>query len=148
MEDHMIRVATGGDGVVRTRDAQLPKRARRQATAQETTVYHAMPHGLHDGIRRPIVADLYINTARVHAVKRAAFRDVIVVRRSGSMLHKGWIRTWPRWMSSAGRPAAFHRSSPMPKGGGAIAHLGFCREDADPLRLALHADAVVRSLPG
>jgi hypothetical protein len=38
----------------------------------DVTVYHGMPHGLCDGLRRPITADLYVDTSRVHEVKRRA----------------------------------------------------------------------------
>ena len=38
----------------------------------DVTVYHAMPHGLCDGLRRPVEADCYINTNSVHEKKREA----------------------------------------------------------------------------
>ena len=38
----------------------------------DVTVYHAMPHGLCDGLRRPIEPDLFIDTTSVHATKRQA----------------------------------------------------------------------------
>ncbi len=36
------------------------------------TVYHAMPHGLCDGLRRPVVPDLFVDTTAVQPVKRQA----------------------------------------------------------------------------
>jgi N-acetylglucosamine malate deacetylase 1 len=44
----------------------------RDAVDSDVTVYHAMPHSLHDPLRRPILPDLFVNTASVHAVKRDA----------------------------------------------------------------------------
>ena len=38
----------------------------------DVTVYHAMPHGLCDGLRRPVEPDLFIDTTAVQAVKRQA----------------------------------------------------------------------------
>lgn len=38
----------------------------------DVTLYHAMPHGLCDGLRRPVEADCYIDTSSVHATKREA----------------------------------------------------------------------------
>lgn len=38
----------------------------------DVTVYHAMPHGLCDGLRRPVEADCYIDTSPVHDTKREA----------------------------------------------------------------------------
>jgi len=40
--------------------------------ADDVTVYHAMPHGLCDGLRRPVAPDLFIDTTSVHATKRRA----------------------------------------------------------------------------
>ena len=38
----------------------------------DVAVYHAMPHGLCDGLRRPVVPELFIDTTSVQAVKRRA----------------------------------------------------------------------------
>lgn len=38
----------------------------------DVTVYHAMPHGLCDGLRRPIAPDLFVDTTPVQAIKRRA----------------------------------------------------------------------------
>lgn len=38
----------------------------------DVALYHAMPHGLCDGLRRPVEADCYIDTSSVHATKRKA----------------------------------------------------------------------------
>jgi len=38
----------------------------------DVTVYHALPHGLADGLRRPVVPDLFVNTSAVQAIKRQA----------------------------------------------------------------------------
>src|SRR5215471_14617414 len=44
-----------------------------QATAEyDVTVYHAMPHGLRDQLRRRIIAGAYVNTASVHKTKHQA----------------------------------------------------------------------------
>jgi N-acetylglucosamine malate deacetylase 1 len=38
----------------------------------DVTVYHAMPHGLRDPLRREVIAGSYVDTASVHAIKRQA----------------------------------------------------------------------------
>ncbi|MCB1229629.1 MAG: PIG-L family deacetylase [Verrucomicrobiae bacterium] len=38
----------------------------------EVTVYHAMPHGLRDGLRRKVEAGAWVDTTPVHEVKREA----------------------------------------------------------------------------
>jgi len=38
----------------------------------EVTVYHAMPHGLRDPLRRRIIPELFVDTTAVHGTKRRA----------------------------------------------------------------------------
>src|SRR5438552_1425026 len=47
----------------------IPSRA---AVAGEVTVYHAMPHGLRDGLRRRVIPGAFIDTTSVQAIKRRA----------------------------------------------------------------------------
>src|SRR5881397_639291 len=42
---------------------------RQRAIEGDVTIYHAMPHGLRDGLRQPILPDCFIDTASVHATK-------------------------------------------------------------------------------
>ena len=35
-------------------------------------VYHAMPHGLVDPLRQPVIPEMFVDTESVHATKRAA----------------------------------------------------------------------------
>ena len=43
-----------------------------EPSAGDVTVYHAMPHGLRDGLRRPVSPDLFVDTTAVQATKRRA----------------------------------------------------------------------------
>lgn len=132
MEDHMIasRLAVtaafchGGPNIVTDPPTE--------SFAEDVTIYHAMPHGLRDGMRRRVEAGGYVNTSSVHEVKRRALaahasqKDWLDVsqgmdsylqsmdetslelgRRSGKFLHaEGWRRHL---------------------------HLGFSASDIDPL---------------
>ena len=40
--------------------------------ADDVTVYHAMPHGLQDGLRQRVTAGAFVNTSAVQATKHAA----------------------------------------------------------------------------
>ncbi len=44
----------------------------RRAVEGEVTVYHAMPYGLRDGMRRRIVPEAFVDTGSVHKTKHAA----------------------------------------------------------------------------
>lgn len=65
MEDHMnaCRVALGGAFIRGMPNYEsVPPRS---AIETDVTIYHAMPHGLTDGLRNPIVPDLYVDVSSV-----------------------------------------------------------------------------------
>lgn len=47
----------------------------RPAYHDDVTVYHCMPHGLQDGLRRPIMPASFVNTTSVQKTKRAALAE-------------------------------------------------------------------------
>jgi LmbE family N-acetylglucosaminyl deacetylase len=55
----------------------------RTAINRDVTVYHAMPHGLCDGLRRRIIPDAFVNTTAMHAIKREAL--------AAHQSQKGWL---------------------------------------------------------
>ena len=72
MEDHMITArlavsATFARGVPNYRS--IPAR---KPTLEPCVVYHAMPHGQCTPLRVPVLPEIFIDTASVHATKRAA----------------------------------------------------------------------------
>jgi LmbE family N-acetylglucosaminyl deacetylase len=44
----------------------------RKPIADEVTLYHAMPHGLRDSLREPIIPEIFVNTESVQKLKRQA----------------------------------------------------------------------------
>lgn len=110
----------------------------RPATDQEVTVYHAMPHGLRDGLRQLIVPDFFVDTTEVHPTKRAAL--------ACHASQKEWLDV------SQGMDSYLQAMDDMSRAVGAMSggfehaegwrrhsHLGFCAEGADPLTEALGA---------
>src|SRR3954470_13754212 len=72
MEDHMN---TGRLAVTAAFVRGMPNykvQPARRHVAGEVAVYHATPHGLCDGLRRPFEPHLYVDTSAVHARKREA----------------------------------------------------------------------------
>ncbi len=47
----------------------------RAAYSGNVTVYHCLPHGLRDGLRRRVQPEAYVNTTSVQAAKRAALAE-------------------------------------------------------------------------
>jgi LmbE family N-acetylglucosaminyl deacetylase len=142
MEDHMnaCRVAVTAAFVRGMPNYfSLP---RRPATLQPVTVYHALPHGLRDGLRRRIVPGAFVDVTAVRERKRAA----LAAHRS----QKAWLDA-TQGMDSyldamddmAREVGRMSRRFAWAEGWRRHSHLGFCPEKADPLREALGAHYLV-----
>lgn len=105
----------------------------RGATAHEVTVYHAMPHGLRDGMRRRVMPGAFVNTASVHGRKR----DSLAAHAS----QKAWLdqtqgmdsylKVLDDMSLEVGKMSGQFRHA---EGWRRHSHLGFCAEESDPLR--------------
>jgi LmbE family N-acetylglucosaminyl deacetylase len=113
----------------------------RQAVSGDVTVYHAMPHGLCDQLRRKMRAGLYVNTASVQETKRAALS-----------LHK----SQNHWLSAsqgggvhdildeaAREVGKLSGCFELAEGWRRHSHTGFSTREVDPLREALGELCVV-----
>ncbi len=109
---------------------------RRPATGDPVTVYHALPHGLRDGLRRRVHAGLYVDTAGVHARKRAALACHASQKewldRSQGM--DSYLATMDGFSAEVGR---LSRRFAHAEGWRRHSHLGFSPDDDDPLMAAL-----------
>jgi LmbE family N-acetylglucosaminyl deacetylase len=102
----------------------------------EVTLYHAMPHGLQDPLRRRIIPGAFVNTASVHAAKRQAL--------AAHQSQKQWLDVSQGLDSYL--QAMEEISLAVAKMSGRFAHaegwrrhlhFGFCGPETDPLRDAL-----------
>ena len=111
--------------------------------AGDVAVYHAMPHGLCDGLRRPVVPDLFVDTTAMQAVKRQAL--------AAHASQKEWLDATQGMDSylDAGDAAAravgrmsgrFHYA----EGWRRRLHLGLSATDDDPLAATLPSQVVSR----
>lgn len=111
--------------------------------AGDVAVYHAMPHGLCDGLRRPVVPDLFVDTTAMQAVKRQAL--------AAHASQKEWLDATQGMDSylDAGDAAAravgrmsgrFHYA----EGWRRHLHLGLSATDDDPLAATLPSQVVSR----
>ncbi len=110
----------------------------------ETTVYHSMPHGLRDSLRRRIIPGAFVNTTSVHAAKHKALAQ-----------HK----SQQHWLdSSQGMSCYLLAMEDMSRQVGRMSkkfkhaegwrrhlHLGFCAPEADPLADAMGANYLVNA---
>lgn len=107
-----------------------------KAWSGDTTIYHAMPHGLSDGLRRRIIPGAFVNTSSVQKQKLTA----LACHES----QHGWLQ------ASQGMNSYLHEMEVMAREVGKMSrrfkvaegwrrhsHMGFSAPGADPLREAL-----------
>jgi LmbE family N-acetylglucosaminyl deacetylase len=102
----------------------------------DVTVYHAMPHGLRDGLRRRIVPELFVETTSVHATKRQALachqsqKEWLDV----SQGMDSYLKAMDKLSLTVGK---LSRRFKHAEGWRRHSYLGFCSEADDPLRRAI-----------
>ncbi len=110
----------------------------------EVTVYHAMPHGLRDPLRRRVIPGAFVNTTRVQGLKTTALAQ----HRSQqtwldtSQKMNEYLRTMEGFAREVGRMSGQYQFA---EGWRRRLHYGFCAEDADPLRDALGRDYLINA---
>jgi LmbE family N-acetylglucosaminyl deacetylase len=114
----------------------------RPAVGGAVTVYHAMPHGLRDALRRRVIPGAYVNTAAVQARKRAALAEHRSQQNwlAESQRLNAYLTTMESFALEVGKLSGRFRWA---EGWRRRLHYGFCGEDADPLREALGGDYLV-----
>ncbi len=114
----------------------------RKPAAGDVTLYHAMPHGLRDPLRRRIDPGAFVNTALVQDLKRKA----LAAHRSQqewlgvSQEMNEYVRTMEGFARELGRMS---RRFKFAEGWRRHLHYGFCAENADPLASALGRDYLI-----
>ncbi len=113
-----------------------------RAAAGDVTVYHAMPHGLRDPLRRRIIPGLFVNTTAVQGIKREAL--------SRHRSQQEWLDVSQQMnryilaMKTFGREVGrMSRRFRFAEGWRRHLHYGFCAPDADPLAEALGRASLV-----
>ena len=108
----------------------------RRPTSQDVTIYHAMPHGLRDPLRRKVVPGLFVDTTRVHALKQRALgahrTQAGFLADTQSM--GSYLRVMEDMSAEVGRQSGRFRHA---EGWRRHLHYGYCAADADPLAGAL-----------
>lgn len=114
----------------------------RRPVGNEVTVYHAMPHGLRDPLRRRVIPGAFVNTAEVHALKRQALAahasQKLWLDKTQGM--DSYLRVSDAMSLEVGR---LSRRFQHAEGWRRHLHYGFCAAEADPLRAALGRNYLV-----
>jgi LmbE family N-acetylglucosaminyl deacetylase len=117
---------------------------RRGAIDGEAAIYHCMPHGLRDGLRRRVTPGCFVNTSTVLSIKR----DALAQHRS----QKEWLdasqglNSYLDTMESLSREVGrMSRRFTQAEGWRRHLHLGFSVADWDPLGEALGKDCLINA---
>ena len=136
MEDHMNTSRLAVTAAFARGMPNFKTNPRRRHFEEPVTVYHAMPHGLKDGLRRSIVPESFANTASVHAAKMKALachrsqREWLDV----SQGMDSYLKAMDEMSRTVGRMSGKFQHA---EGWRRHSHLGLGVEDSDPLRQAL-----------
>ena len=136
MEDHTETCRLAVSAAFARGVPNFVSRPRRAAWMGDTTLYHAMPHGLADGLRRRIVPGAFVDTTTVQEKKLAALACHTSQHGwlQASQGMNSYLRDMERMAREMGRRSRCFRFA---EGWRRHSHPGFCSPDADPLRAAL-----------
>jgi N-acetylglucosamine malate deacetylase 1 len=142
MEDHMFASRLAVTAAFNHGIPNFHSDPPREAYTHDVTVYHAMPHGLCDPLRRRVRAGAYVNTTPVHATKRLAL--------AAHESQKHWLDvsqgmdSYLISMDEASRAVGLLSGRfEHAEGWRRHLHLGFSAADTDPLKDALHDDCII-----
>ena len=108
----------------------------RPAGEYDVTVYHAMPHGLCDSLRRRVIPGAFVNTTSVHKTKHEALtahksqQDWLDISQGLS----SFLLAMEDMSLELGRMSKQYKHA---EGWRRHLHFGFCKAEADPLHEAL-----------
>jgi LmbE family N-acetylglucosaminyl deacetylase len=99
----------------------------------DTVLYHAMPHGLHDGLRRRIVPGQYVDIGAVLPTKREMLSQHHS-QRDWLNVSQGMDSYLMEMEIMAGQVGAMSKHFTYAEGWRRHSHLGFASHQADPLQ--------------
>jgi LmbE family N-acetylglucosaminyl deacetylase len=136
MEDHMTTCRLSVTATFARGMPNFKTTPPRAITEHEVTIYHGMPYGLRDGLRRRIISGAYVNTTSVHKVKQKA----LAAHRSQqnwlqvSQGLNSYLQTMEEMSLEVGRMSKRFQHA---EGWRRHLHFGFCQPQANPLKDAL-----------
>jgi LmbE family N-acetylglucosaminyl deacetylase len=136
MEDHTNACRLAVSAAFSRGIPNFVTRPRVPAWQGETTIYHAMPHGLCDQLRRRIVPGAFVDTTSVQTRKLEAL--ACHESQHGWLQASQGMNSYLRDMEETARTLGrLSRRFRFAEGWRRHSHMGFCAPDADPLRDAL-----------
>ncbi|HZR18884.1 MAG TPA: PIG-L family deacetylase [Verrucomicrobiae bacterium] len=139
MEDHTNTCRLVVTAAFATPMPNFQTRPRRAAIDGDVAVYHCMPHGLRDPLRRRVMPGIFVNTGSVHETKLHALARHQSQQQwlEVSQGLNSYLQTMSDMSIQLGRLSKRFKHA---EGWRRHLHLGFSRADIDPLRHALGKD--------
>lgn len=144
MEDHMNTCRLAVSAAFTRGMPNFKTKPATTVSNQDVTVYHAMPHGLCDALRRRIVPGAFVNTASVQRTKLEAL--------AAHKSQQGWLdvsqglnsylKTMEEMSLKVGRMSEKFKHA---EGWRRHLHFGFSSAEMDPLREVLGKNYLVNS---
>ena len=136
MEDHTNTCRLAVTAAFSRGMRNFKTRPARAAIFEDVTVYHAMPHGLRDGLRRRVIPGAFVNTSGLHAQKREALAAHMSQKEwlDASQGLDSYLQTMDDLSLAVGKMSRVFEHA---EGWCRHLHLGFSAADVDPLRDAL-----------
>lgn len=142
MEDHMTVARLAVTAAFARAAPNFVTVPRSDVYGSDVTIYHAMPYGLRDGLRKRIIPGAFVNTSNVYDVKVAALEAHQSQQRwlNASQGLNSYVQSMAGMSREVGRMSRRFRHA---EGWRRHLHLGFSRTAIDPLKEALGEDYVV-----
>ena len=142
MEDHMNTCRLAVTAAFSRGMPNFSTTPPRRAIEADVTIYHAMPHGLRDGLRRRIIPGAFVNTTSVHAAKREALAAHASQKAwlDASQGMDSYLLAMDKMSHAVGKMS---RRFPHAEGWRRHLHLGFSATDVDPLNETLDKDYLI-----
>ncbi len=143
MEDHSNVCRITVSAVFARGMRNFPSDPPRATTIQDVTLYHALPYGLTDPLRRPIEPDFYVDVSE--KVENKAEMLARHVSQKQWLDHSqgldSFVNTMKTMTAQAGKASG---SFTYAEGWTRHSHLGFCSEEANPLADLLSQHVLVK----
>ena len=142
MEDHMVTARLAVTGAFAHNNPNFRTDPECPAYAHDVTVYHCMPHGGCDPLRRKVMPGAWVNTAEVHDL---TLRALSAHESQQSWLENSqgmgdYLQSMEDHACRMGRQSGRFTKA---EGWWRHLHLGFSQADIDPLAQVLGADYLV-----
>jgi LmbE family N-acetylglucosaminyl deacetylase len=142
MEDHMTVARLAVTAAFARAAPNFVTVPRSDVYGSDVAIYHAMPYGLRDGLRKRIIPGAFVNTSNVYDVKVAALEAHQSQQRwlNASQGLNSYVQSMAGMSREVGRMSRRFRHA---EGWRRHLHLGFSRTAIDPLKEALGRNCLV-----